>query len=312
MKKNIETETILRNRLWVGVFLLLLSFPSLSIEMAITVDDLPLNGSLSQESSLQTIQDKFLAAFKKYQIQGVYGFVNGKQVDHQPGGRGVLQAWTSAGHYLGNHTRDHLNLSQVSAQTFIQNIQANEPYLNEGRGKANYFRYPYLDEGNTQEKYERVHRFLDQNKYTQAPVSLDFSDYLWLKPYLRCLEQKDEQGIKILKKTYLQYANQIFELSRQFSNETYGRDIHYILLIHYNLFTAQMLDELLASYRDKAKFIALDEALQDPAYALNPSFNPKTIELTFLETSNRSRRVSFLALQQKQKTQLQEICNRVN
>src|SRR3990167_2759828 len=52
----------------------------------------------------------------------------------------------------------------------------------------------------------------------------------------------------------------------------FNRDIKNVLLIHINLLTAEMLDELLTSYeKQNTQFISLPEALSDNVYEINPN-----------------------------------------
>jgi hypothetical protein len=54
-----------------------------AIEVAITVDDLPSHGDLPNDISRTKIAITMLAAFKKHDISGVYGFINGYNVTDQ-------------------------------------------------------------------------------------------------------------------------------------------------------------------------------------------------------------------------------------
>ena len=48
-----------------------------------------------------------------------------------------------------------------------------------GSNDYKYFRFPFLAEGETQEKRDGVREFLFHNGYKIAPVTLDFFDYDW-------------------------------------------------------------------------------------------------------------------------------------
>lgn len=252
---------------------LFISFNSaFAMEVAITVDDLPANGNLPSNMTREDIAKKMIVIFKKHHINGIYGLINGDKVD-EPYGSNVLKEWIKAGNYLGNHTFHHVDLAKVDSQEYIKNINENEPILLKFMRNQDYhyFRYPYLSEGNTQEKRDAVRNFLFKNSYKIAPVTIDFFEYEWNDPYVRCLKNHDEKSIAWLKKTYLEQANNALVISHELSTMLFNRDIKNVLLIHINAITAEMLDELLSAYEQKGiKFISLSDALNDDVYKINP------------------------------------------
>lgn len=254
-------------------FLVLQATSASAIEVAITVDDLPANGNLPPNVSRNTVAKKMLQVFEKHHITGVYGFINGDKINDITDGHMILEMWVNAGQYLGNHTYDHLDLAKTDTATYIENIKLNDPILSKLMGKKDYqyFRYPYLSEGNTQEKRDSVRHFLFKNGYIIAPVTTDFFEYEWNDPYARCLKRNDQKSINWLKQSYLEQANHALTISHELSMMLFDRDIKNILLIHMNAMSADMLDDLLTSYeKQNVKFITLQEALNDEVYKFNP------------------------------------------
>jgi len=62
-----------------------------------------------------------------------------------------LQLWREAGQPLANHTYDHMSLNGNPLAAFEANVAKDEMTLQELMGKNDWhwFRYPYLDEGDT-------------------------------------------------------------------------------------------------------------------------------------------------------------------
>jgi hypothetical protein len=58
-----------------------------------------------------------------------------------------------------------------------------------------WFRYPYLREGDTLEKRHALARFLKDQGYRVAQVTMNFDDYAYNDPYTRCLAKNDLTGI---------------------------------------------------------------------------------------------------------------------
>jgi peptidoglycan-N-acetylglucosamine deacetylase len=244
-----------------------------ALEVAISVDDLPANGNLPDHLTRMDIVKKIIFVFKKHNITGVYGLINGDKLN-DPDGYSILKEWVKAGHYLGNHTFHHLDLAKTDSNQFITDIRKNEPILSKlMSGKDyHYFRYPFLSEGNIQEKRDMVRQFLFENGYKIAPVTVDFFEYVWNDPYVRCIKQHDDKSIMWLKETYLHQANNALIISHELSTMLFNRDIKNILLIHINSFTAEMLDDLLTEYEQhNIKFISLADALSDDVYQINPN-----------------------------------------
>jgi len=268
------------------LFNIILIKPLYAMDVAITVDDIPANGDLPISTSRTQIAKKMLAVFKKHHITSVYGLLNGAKGDAK-----IVYDWVSAGHQLGNHTYSHLDLAKVSSQEYIADIQKNETILkNISRGRNfHYFRYPYLSEGNTQEKRDTVRKFLFDNNYKVAQVTVDFFEYEWNDPYVRCLAKHDEKSIEWLKQSYLEQALNALTISHALSMMLYNRDINNILLIYINAITADMLDELLTAYESRGvNFISLDEAMSDHIYEFNPDI-VRDRAYTFLNQVRLSR-----------------------
>lgn len=274
-----------------GILILIHIDSALSMEVAITVDDLPANGNISTQTTNMENAQKILLALKKHHITGVYGLINGNTIDSTPNGLAILQEWIKDSHVLGNHTFHHLDLAKTESTEYMTDIQKNEPILNLlMAGKDyHYFRYPFLSEGNTQEKRDAVRNYLFKNKYKIAPVTVDFFEYEWNDSYVRCLTNDDKKSIQWLKKTYLEQANNALVISHELSKMLFNRDIKNVLLIHMNAFTAEMLDELLTNYeRQNIRFISLKDALSDPIYQINPNI-VRNRAYTFLNQIRLSR-----------------------
>jgi peptidoglycan/xylan/chitin deacetylase (PgdA/CDA1 family) len=249
-------------------------------QMAITFDDLPAHGEKPASVSRLDIASSILATLKRENMPPTYGFINGVRTQEDPGSESVLKAWRDAGQPLGNHTWAHKDLESETPEEFEADVLKDEPLLEKYMAGQDWrwFRYPFLHEGETTEKYRAVHAWLDAHHYKVAEVSMDFEDYLWNAPYARCVARNDQASIQKLHDSYLATADQYISIFRQLSQTVYGRDPRYILLMHLGAFDAHMLPELLALYRQRGfTFISLPEAAQDPIYskALDPDIGVK-------------------------------------
>jgi peptidoglycan/xylan/chitin deacetylase (PgdA/CDA1 family) len=252
-------------------------------EIAITIDDLPVHGPLPAGETRLGIAQKMIAALKGAGLRQVYGFVNGGFAEANPGSDAALAAWREAGFPLGNHTWSHPNLNALSAEDYEAEIARNEPLLGRLAGGTDWrwFRYPFLSEGDPG-KRETVRRDLASRFYRIAQVTMDFGDYAWNEPYVRCMAKGDQASVADLEKLYLDAARDNARGFRTLSKALYGRDISYVLLLHIGAFDARMLPRLLALYRDEGfRFVTLPQAERDPAYAsdADPSLPPEPVGL---------------------------------
>lgn len=251
-------------------------FPSSSFaltKMAITVDDLPIHGDLLSSESRLDITNKFIEVLKKHNVSEAYGFVNAKKIADVPESKSSLVAWVGAGYPLGNHSYSHMNLNKNSADDFIKEIQMGEPILKELMKDESYkwFRYPFLHEGDTLEKRNAVRDALSKMNYRIAQVTVDFEDWAWNNPYVRCVNTENKKAIKWLENSYIENAVKRLKFSTAQAHQLFGRDINHVLLLHIGTFDSKMLDRLLSTFEKQGvQFISLSEAESDSAYKADP------------------------------------------
>jgi peptidoglycan-N-acetylglucosamine deacetylase len=279
-------------------------------ELAITVDDLPAHAPLPAGTTRVDVARKMLAAFKEANLPEVYGFINAGKLHEHPEDLKVLQLWREAGQPLANHTYEHMSLNNSTAPAFEENVEKNEAMLRNLMGKNDWhwFRYPYLDEGDTLEKRRAVRSYLKTYHYRIAQVTLDFEDYAWNSPYARCADKKDEKAIAWLKESYLNTATEYIKLGRELSQQIFHRDIKYVLLMHIGAFDAEMLPQFLAQLKQQGfQVITLQQAEADPAYEADPDI-PMKEGTTLLEQIMEARHLQLPPHAEKPMKQLQELC----
>ncbi len=254
-----------------AIFLAILTCnPALAApRIAFTFDDLPAHAPLPPGVSRVDVARDTIAALREAKVPSVLGFVNGVGLVNEPQSAPVLQMWRDAGFLLGNHTWSHAHLSGNTLQEYETEITRNEPALEKSSPDADWhwFRYPYLDEGDSPEQRAAIRSFLTERGYKIAPVTMGFSDWQYSEPYARCAANNDAAAIAEMEKMYLAAAEESIPYGRSLSQTLYGRDIPYVLLMHIGAFEARMMGQLLALYRAKGfEFVSLEEAERDPYY----------------------------------------------
>jgi peptidoglycan/xylan/chitin deacetylase (PgdA/CDA1 family) len=278
-------------------------------QVAFTFDDLPAHGPLPPGMARPAVVSSILTTLQREHMPPVYGFVNGFRVARYPYQIHILQAWHAAGQPLGNHTWSHPELDKISAAAYVADIARNEAVLRkvDPHGDWRWFRYPFLEEGDTVAKRDAVRAWLEAHRYRIAEVSMDFQDYNWNDAYARCAARREEAGVRSLHDSYLAAAAESIDVYRGIAQTLYGRDVPYILLLHAGAFDARMLPELIALFRGHGfNFVTLEQASADPVYRANPEV-PAPGGNTFNELVAVARNVSVGAVTDRSK-ELEGMC----
>ncbi|MBB6250806.1 polysaccharide deacetylase family protein [Nitrospirillum iridis] len=265
------------------------------LQVALTMDDLPVHGPLPPGLTRAEVARRVLAAFKGAGVAEVYGFVNAKGLaDEGDDAAQVLALWRQAGYPLGNHVYAHDDLHGHDVAAFTAAVTADEAALKTYMGDADWhwLRFPYLHIGKTPEKRRAAAAFLKGQGYRVAEVTLSFNDYNYNAPYARCLARGDTAAIAQLRQTYLDQAAESLTIGRQLAQSLYGRDVRHVMLLHIGGFETVMLPDLLSLMKARGvTFVPLAEAEADPIYATNPD-TPSKGEGSLLDREAAARHVA--------------------
>ena len=279
-------------------------------KVAITFDDLPLNGNLPPELTRAQIARDTIRLLKKRQAPPVYGFINAKKLEGNPDAAEALKIWAAAEPF-GNHTYGHMDLNANPAEAFERETEENERTLELLAAKDqnwHWLRYPFLREGDTVEKRRAVRGYLQAHGYRVAQVTLDWEDYLWNSPYARCLAKNDAQSIAWLRSSYLNVESSYLDLGRDLARLVYGHDIHHVLLLHLGAFSSRILPDALDLLEKKGfQPVSLEEAESDPAYDGDPDVGSQYCG-TLLELWIEARKIKFPPVMPKPYKELEQIC----
>jgi peptidoglycan-N-acetylglucosamine deacetylase len=248
------------------------------IEVAITVDDLP-RMAFGNAASGELVLHRLVTAFQRHHLPPVTGFVNGKRLEEHPEDRRALEYWLSAGNRIGNHTYSHPDFAKTPAPAFYADIERNESVLQslDGPARAGHdwriFRYPFLQEGTSQDAREALRQYLFSRGYRIAEVTVDFEDWQWFPIFRRCSGEADDRDLDKLRARYRRAARDTLLDSDRQARGLFGRRIRQVLLLHAGEFTADMIEDLLDEYEAMGvRFVSLDDAMQDSVYHLDPRF----------------------------------------
>jgi peptidoglycan/xylan/chitin deacetylase (PgdA/CDA1 family) len=233
-------------------------------QMAITFDDLPFgyarNLTMAEQREAVT---RVLATLDKHRVTATV-FVIGRSVTDAS--RGLVDAVVRAGHFVGSHSFSHQDLGVVSAEDYILDIQKGEEAIKPWLKGVQYFRYPFLRQGNTVEKRDAVLSWMASRGIVVAPVTIDNNDYEYNQ---RLVDAKAEGRAIDVRDAYLDHMMEAAAYYDAKGRARMGRAVNQVLLLHMNYLNSLYLDDLLQRFRDDGwSFITFEEALKDEVYRL--------------------------------------------
>lgn len=244
-----------------------------SKEIAVTIDDLPLNGPRFDLARLQTMTTRLLSGISSQHVP-VVGFVNESllYVPNETDARiALLDQWAAAGVELGNHTFGHLGFKDTPLSEyeddFVRGETVTKAILKRRDQKPEFFRHPFLQLGPTRELEESFEKFIAERGYRIAPVTIDIMDWMFRVAYANARTRNDTALMQTVAGEYLKFAALKFDYCESVTRELFGRPIKHILLLHANELNADNFGKLVKLLTERGyRFITLKEALSDPVY----------------------------------------------
>jgi len=218
-----------------------------------------------------------LSSLRKEGLTSVF-FVTGSNKSDKKG-KYLLESWSKEGHLIANHTFTHPNYNseKLSVSDFEEQLLKTDEVISDYDSYVRLFRFPYLKEGNTDEKILGFRNVLNRHGYKNGHVTIDASDWYIDGELIKCIRREGKESFKIkkYKEYYLQHilerANFYEDLSFQLTN----RHISHTLLLHHNLTSALFLGDLIERFKIEGwEVINADQAFQDKFFNTVPTTRP--------------------------------------
>lgn len=250
---------------WLGA-LLLLALPAWAAaqSLALTFDD-----GFDPRTQPQAARwnQELLRTLDETQVQAML-FPAGKTVD-SPEGLALVKAWGEAGHAVGNHTYAHRNYGspRVSFVDFTADVLAADALLHEMPGWTQRLRFPYLKEGESADKRDRMRDWMQLHGYEPAPVSIDTSDWYYNQRFLAWRERHPKESLERFRQAYLAHLWSRAQYYDNLARRLLGRNPMHVMLLHANAINAAFLPDVIAMFRVRGwRFVPPAEAFADPLY----------------------------------------------
>jgi len=235
--------------------------------MAITMDDF--NQSFDIRLSLEDRHQAILTAFNTVGHKAA-GFVTGSAVN-SPWGKTVLQDWEKDGHLIENHTWSHEHAHQTRIETYISDISEAAHFLTDEGFNRQYFRFPFLDDG--QDRQQQVSLFAGLGKLglQNAPVTIDTVDWFANSRLEAALGEDSKADLSAYREYYVTKCVKLADHWHQVAQALGFKSLPHLTLMHHNVLNGLFLkDVLLALQKEGWVFVDAKEALAYPAFHALP------------------------------------------
>ena len=232
-------------------------------EIALSFDDAP-RGSTAMLGGLERTK-QLIFQLHVAKVFSVAFFCNTDDRLEHESGRARLRLYGEAGHIIANHTSNHRDLHKISTDDFIEDIDKAHSTLSPMLGFRPFFRFPFLREGNSLEKRDKVRRALNDRSLKHGYVTVDTSDW-----YLDALVQRNiNQGrwpnFGRLSQVYVEMLMDDVNFYEDLSRKLFNRDVRQVILLHENDLAAYFIGDLVRKLKkDGWKIIPFSVACNDP------------------------------------------------
>jgi hypothetical protein len=141
------------------------------------------------------------------------------------------------------------------------------PLMKDAGKKLEFFRFPMNETGDTRAKHDAIAEFLLQRGYQVAACTIDTSDYVFNRAYVRMLANHDAVSARRLRSEYLAYTNTEIDYYAGLNRQVLGYEPPEVMLLHDNRLNADVIEQLLDIFKQKRyEFVTLTLAQSGPAY----------------------------------------------
>jgi len=255
-----------------GLLLIFVTTMGQAKQLALSFDD-GVNPDLNSQAV--QINQQILQQLKQHQLKSIIYPSVIKIGDYA--GLQLVAEWGKQGHQIGNHSELHLNLNKdhISSQQYIAGIQRAEQVFRPLTGWTARYRFPFLKEGNTLEKRDRVAAYLIQHHYQSGAVSIDASDWFYNQKYIAYQKQGQMQYLEKLKQAYIAHLLDRAAYYDQLAIETLGYSPKHVLLLHVNAINAAFLNDVIQAFQAYDwQLIDSEQAYSDALYQKHAKILP--------------------------------------
>ncbi len=212
---------------------------------------------------------RLIAALGKAGIDEAIFFAVSERVDES--GHDRLEAYSSAGHLISNHSHTHRDLHKIGAEDFSRDVENADSILREFESFTPLFRFPLLHHGQTIEERDFVRQELETLGYREGYVTIDNYDFYIDRLYQEALKADPDIELSSIGKFYAAIMLGAAEHYDNLACNWLGRSPSHVLLLHENDVAAYFIGDLAQAFRAAGwEIIRASVAYQDPIAEILP------------------------------------------
>ncbi len=254
---NLKLRVYLLKLFMTFIFFMAFSNNSLAKQISISFDDAPrvADGHLTGEQRMRGITQ----ALYKHGVKAAF-YVNSAKMDNDEALSRVV-FYARSGHILANHTHSHFNFNNTDLKTYKDDFREAHNRLHRFINYKKWFRFPYLREGNTQEKVNGFRQYLGSYGYKNAYITINNYDWYMETLFQNYAKTTSQVDLNKLRNFYVEELYGAIEYYYQMGKEVSKRPIKHVLLLHENDLAALFLDDLLQKLKkNNWRFITPEQA----------------------------------------------------
>ncbi len=272
---------------WLLSLLLVLGAATASAQdkrIALTFDDVPRGPGafLTQDDRTK----RLIRALKTGRVAQAGFFVNPVHLAKgDPSGVARLQAYVAAGHVIANHSHTHPNLTEVTAEAYLVDIDAASAWLVGRPGYRPLFRYPMLNEGRRDTaKRDAVRAGLAARGLSNGYATVDGYDWYLEQLTTAAIAAGKPMDRAALRDLYVETQLGAAAYFDALARKALGRSPAHVLLLHETDLAALYLPDLLKALRRNGwRIVSVDEAYADPIAAEAARYDTPSAQGTLTE-----------------------------
>lgn len=239
----------------------------------VSIDDLPIatpKWHRDAEDRKRLTRD-LLAVLLKHRVPAV-GLVTWKQVQG-PADEALLERWLQAGLELGNHSFGHLDYPRTPIDDYLADLEKGRAGLQSflearGKGPVRFFRFPFLREGDTEDKLQAARAYLDKSHQRVLQVTIDDQDWSFEEDFVTATRDGDRDKVALVMADYQAMLRQAVRHHEANGDVLFERRVPQIILLHANSVGAAGWDAFFSWLEATGhRFASADEVLKDPAFS---------------------------------------------
>ncbi len=248
----------------IRIFLLIVVFftPfSLAGEIALTFDDAPTPGIDTMDGEMRT--KSLIRQLREAEVPQALFFVTTEHINKVSAER--LRAYTQAGHWLGNHSHQHISANELSVEAVLEDTRKAKRLLEPFDNVLPLYRFPYLHHGKDAQSREAIGKGLQELGYSLGYVTVDNYDWYINSLYVEAVKAGKTVDMERLGKLYVDTLWEAIQFYDAIANKALGRSPKHVLLLHENDIAAAFVGDLVRHIRANGwKIISPQEAYMDP------------------------------------------------